>query len=365
MNMTSLLSQIESQSCGELQQRLRLQLESIARQYSAIAVLIQYQDAVTEEYYKIAAYIQENITELDSANQNYLESGKFLADVPLNSGLCSLSLSDGSVIYIQSLGRIDSERLEYILLWSEEPLSNGNQHSLEQQIHAIRQYLELEKKCYCQSNEIQLLEQVLQRMEHQLRHPLALVQLYTDNLQRSLPVGNTQDQVVVIQQFLQQLRDNLNHLVDYAQSAKLRPGLHSLQTILASSIAGLQPLIQEKELQINYPTATTYLSVDGAQIKQVLDNLLHNAICYSPVQSIITLNWQAFHREVLITIADQGSGFTSDDLQQMFKPFYSKRPGGTGLGLAIAKKIVLDHCGNLWADNLPEGGAQFSIVLPR
>lgn len=52
-------------------------------------------------------------------------------------------------------------------------------------------------------------------------------------------------------------------------------------------------------------------------------------------------------------------------MQKIFNPFYSRRDGGTGLGLTIAKKIVLDHSGNLWAENAPQGGAVFSIILPR
>jgi signal transduction histidine kinase len=56
---------------------------------------------------------------------------------------------------------------------------------------------------------------------------------------------------------------------------------------------------------------------------------------------------------------------SQQDLENLFTPFYSKRPGGTGLGLAIAKKIILDHQGSLWAQNLPVGGAQFSMSLPR
>ena len=71
-----------------------------------------------------------------------------------------------------------------------------------------------------------------------------------------------------------------------------------------------------------------------------------------------------FQEEVLIKISDQGKGLSSEDIQKIFTPFYTRRPGGIGLGLTIAKKIILDHHGNLWAQSLSESGAQFCIILP-
>ena len=72
-----------------------------------------------------------------------------------------------------------------------------------------------------------------------------------------------------------------------------------------------------------------------------------------------------FRDEVLVKVSDQGPGLSEEDLKQAFTPFYTRRPGGTGLGLAIAKKIILDHKGSLWVQNLSSGGAQFSFSLPR
>ena len=72
-----------------------------------------------------------------------------------------------------------------------------------------------------------------------------------------------------------------------------------------------------------------------------------------------------FKEEVFIQVSDEGKGIPPEDLRNIFNPFYSRRSGGTGLGLTIAKKIVLDHQGNLWAKNNPEGGAEFCLILPK
>ena len=107
------------------------------------------------------------------------------------------------------------------------------------------------------------------------------------------------------------------------------------------------------------------LLLDKLQIQQVFDNLISNAIHFSPNFGKITIERQTFQEEVLIKISDQGPGIPFEDIQKVFNPFYSHRVGGTGLGLTIAKKIILDHRGNICAQNLPDGGAAFSIILPR
>ena len=99
-------------------------------------------------------------------------------------------------------------------------------------------------------------------------------------------------------------------------------------------------------------------------MQQVFDNLLSNAVHFSPQSGTIACSWQIFQGEVLISISDEGAGLSPEDLYKIFNPFYSRREGGTGLGLTISKKIVLGHHGSLWAQNVKSGGARFSMILP-
>jgi signal transduction histidine kinase len=104
------------------------------------------------------------------------------------------------------------------------------------------------------------------------------------------------------------------------------------------SIKGLQPWLEKKQVQIVCDETPVTLAVDRWQMKQVFDNLLSNAVYFSPQTGRVTCNWMVFRDEVLVNISDQGAGLSEEDLKQAFTPFYSRRPGGTGLGLAIAKK---------------------------
>jgi signal transduction histidine kinase len=127
----------------------------------------------------------------------------------------------------------------------------------------------------------------------------------------------------------------------------------------------MQPWLKEKHIQLIYDHQPLKLHINGWKIKQALQNLLSNAIAFSPPERQITCEWQVFQTEVLIKIRDEGPGLSAEDLRSWGTPFYSRRPGGTGLGLAIAKEIIAEHKGSLWAENLPQCGAQFCIVLPR
>jgi signal transduction histidine kinase len=252
-----------------------------------------------------------------------------------------------------------------LLLWTQALLSPPQRTLVEQQVLLLEHYFNMHQEHFRQQSEVQLLEQILQQAEHQLRNPLALVSLYAENLYLGLSVEEQKQQVALIRETTAKLTESVSNLLACGQKAKLRIEPHNLLDILQDAIADLQPWLREKQIKLCCPDLPLTVSVDRWQLQQVLHNLLHNAIQFSPLGGTITCEWQVYQGEVLLTIADQGAGLSETDLQQIFTPFYSRRPGGTGLGLAIAKKIILDHRGSLWAENCPKGGAQFSISLPN
>ena len=107
------------------------------------------------------------------------------------------------------------------------------------------------------------------------------------------------------------------------------------------------------------------LAIDSFQIKQIFDNLLSNAIYFSPQGETIDCYWQSFQEEVLISICDRGCGLSPEDRKNMFLPFYSRRENGQGLGLTIVKNIILDLKGKIWAENIYQGGTKISLILPK
>lgn len=256
------------------------------------------------------------------------------------------------------------QQCQYLLIVAKKVLSLGEQQNIQQIAMLISEYLELYSESLQLQHQIQLLEQTIQRLGHQLRHQLSLIGLYAENLWRGLTQGFLKERAAIIGKTVQDLDRDLTELIYYSNSETLQLSQQDLRCLIVECLQGFQAWIGEKKLQVCYPDTSVILNVDRLQMKQVFNNLLSNAIHFSPIGSTIAVNWQVFHSEVTISIANEGSGLSPTDLQNLFTPFYSRRPEGTGLGLAIAQEIVVTHKGKLWANFLPTKGAEFSLSLP-
>jgi two-component system phosphate regulon sensor histidine kinase PhoR len=109
--------------------------------------------------------------------------------------------------------------------------------------------------------------------------------------------------------------------------------------------------------------------VDAGRIHQVVTNIVHNAIKFTPADGTITVAATADDQSVTVTVTDTGVGISPNDLERIFERFFktdrSRAVGGTGLGLAIAKHIVHAHGGKIWATSHEGQGSIFYFTMPR
>ena len=124
------------------------------------------------------------------------------------------------------------------------------------------------------------------------------------------------------------------------------------------------------ELIRDYPITSVWIEIDTDKMTQVIDNILNNAIKYSPDGGKITVSMKTTDDQMILSISDQGLGIPKQNLPKIFDRFYrvdrarSRAQGGTGLGLAIAKEIIKQHNGFIWAKSEYGKGSTFTIVLP-
>ncbi len=124
------------------------------------------------------------------------------------------------------------------------------------------------------------------------------------------------------------------------------------------------------ELVRDYPITSVWIEIDTDKMTQVIDNILNNAIKYSPDGGKITVTMKTTDDQMILSISDQGLGIPKQDLPRIFDRFYrvdrarSRAQGGTGLGLSIAKEIIKQHNGFIWAKSEYGKGSTFTIVLP-
>jgi two-component system NtrC family sensor kinase len=144
-----------------------------------------------------------------------------------------------------------------------------------------------------------------------------------------------------------------------------------LDGILRFSLETLGGMISDKRLnlRLSLPEDIPPMRGNPIRLRQMLDNLLGNAIKYTPEGGDISIEMKAQSEQVILRLLDSGPGIPPSDQPHIFEKFYRagnvpKGVGGSGLGLAIVKSIVDSHYGRIWVESLLGQGSTFTVVLP-
>ena len=159
-------------------------------------------------------------------------------------------------------------------------------------------------------------------------------------------------------------------LLESLEGSNLNVDLHEcdITAVIDSAIAIIANLAERKNLSIEKQIEPAIIKVDQARIRQVLVNILSNAVKFSPHSAVITVKCSRTADSLRIAVTDQGPGIDRQMQSQLFQKFFQstdgKKAGGTGLGLAIARLIVDAHHGQIGVDSTPGKGSTFWLSLP-
>lgn len=204
-------------------------------------------------------------------------------------------------------------------------------------------------------------------LAHEIRNPLGSVEGALQILRRQeLPLETRQEFGELAQKEINRLKGLVTNFLDFArpQTPKRIPTAASelLQSVsrLAAETAKISRINVRVEAAPDIPTVL----VDPEQMKQVLLNLVINAIQAMPAGGEILLRATANPESVILEVQDEGVGIAPEDVERVFNPFVTTRPDGTGLGLSIAYQIVTQHEGQIAAHKNAGRGMTFTITLP-
>jgi signal transduction histidine kinase len=221
-------------------------------------------------------------------------------------------------------------------------------------------------------------------VSHELRSPLAAIENYLQVMLAGFAGDLNPKQERMVKRCIIRVTDLRGQIGDVVDLARMRP--EQIQTDFAwfdlseignQAIEDVRLAAADKEIRMKVEPPETFEPLVGAsrRLRQVLSNLLNNAIRYSPAGSMITFKAWYEPDMVYLTVEDEGPGIPEEDLPHIFKDFYraSNIEGapGMGLGLSIAKKIVDAHNGQLLVENLLDGdsgeirGTLFTLIIPR
>ncbi len=212
-------------------------------------------------------------------------------------------------------------------------------------------------------------------VSHDLRSPLTAILGYVELLDRVGPLNEKQRAFVQrVQASVSSITELINDLLDLGRiEAGLddRKILLSLAEVIQYSAENFQGQVREKRqtLKLDVPPDLPSIYGDSVRLRQVIDNLLGNAIRYTPEGGEITVRARAEKDQLILQVSDTGMGIPPGDLPHIFEKFYRasnvvEHVSGSGLGLAIVKSIVENHGGRIWVDSVEGEGTTFTIVLP-
>ena len=300
----------------------------------------------------------------DALNQNILELLKIEDEYELRD---LITQSPELMIYSQNLnGEYISLRVRFALIRRESGFISGL-------VAVLHDTTEQEKE----ERERRLF---VSNVSHELRTPLTSVKSYLEALDEgaltepvapdfikvSLDETNRMMRMVTDLLHLSRIDNETSHLdVELINFT-------AFITFILNRFDKMRSQDDEKKYELvrDYPINSVWIEIDTDKMTQVIDNILNNAIKYSPDGGKITVSMKTTDDQMILSISDQGLGIPKQDLPKIFDRFYrvdrarSRAQGGTGLGLAIAKEIIKQHKGFIWAKSEYGKGSTFTIVLP-
>lgn len=209
---------------------------------------------------------------------------------------------------------------------------------------------------------------------HELRTPLALMQVQLDLYNSASHPGNDADTLQTIKMVTEQ-NDKLNRMVktllDMSELQTVgRDDKIILDAIVEEVLADLEPLAVEKNIKLIGKCEDATMIGSDILIYRLVYNLVENAIKYNHPLGQVTVTAYQRNKHVYLSVEDTGSGIPKELRERVFEPFFrvdksrSRELGGVGLGLALVREIVRVHDGSITVRSNPSGGTVFDVILP-
>lgn len=253
--------------------------------------------------------------------------------------------------------------------------------SMAQRVATVVKQLQETQLAAARAQQLAAMGQLAAGLAHELRNPLTSMKMLVQPAGEEDSVQLDGEDLTVLRQEIDRLERTIQTFLDYARPPKLEKHPVVLRQILRETVdfVGRRARQLGVEIRSELPEQVVEVEADTGQIRQVLLNLLLNALDASSEGNIVSVRMSCEPpgysggqgRDtrgrpdwMTIEVADQGRGLPAELGERIFEPFVSSKDGGTGLGLPICKQIVEQHGGQIMGQNRQGGGAVFTIRLP-
>jgi nitrogen fixation/metabolism regulation signal transduction histidine kinase len=221
--------------------------------------------------------------------------------------------------------------------------------------------------------------EVARRLAHEIKNPLTPIQLSAERIRHKyLKQLDESDKKTLdratrtISEQVESMKDMVNAFSSYAQPVKMNLGEVDLNHLIHDVIELHRDHTRSVEFNLDLDPSLPKMMLDSGRMRQIFNNLIVNAMqavsstvnARLDVTTELTKDRDGVTRIVRVSITDNGPGIDEKMLDRVFEPYITSKEKGSGLGLAIVKKIIEEHGGAIWANNIPDKGARISFKLP-
>jgi signal transduction histidine kinase len=219
--------------------------------------------------------------------------------------------------------------------------------------------------------------QLLSTVSHELRTPLASIKGFATTLLRedvAWDEDTRREFLSIIDRESDRLAELISNLLDMSRveagTLRVEPEETDLGLLITETADEFQRMTRRHHIQTRLPRQGRLVLADPRRARQVLRNLVENAVKYSPNGGQITITAQQLDTHMQTSVADEGIGIEPAQLSRIFDRFYqvdsasTRKVGGSGLGLSICKAIIEAHGGQIWAESEPGVGSMFTFTVP-
>jgi len=216
--------------------------------------------------------------------------------------------------------------------------------------------------------------EVARRLAHEIKNPLTPIQLSAERLQHKLADKLSAIDAEILQratrtivQQVEAMKEMVDDFSEYAKPSR-KQTIHIDLPKLVQEVLSLYALQSGVKFKADYGTGLLMINGDPVSIRQVLHNLIKNALEAIDAKGLIEISLNRVRKNntdfIEIALYDDGPGIKDEQIEKIFEPYVTTKAKGTGLGLAIVKKIIEEHGGAIWVDTSRKVGAGFIIQLP-
>ena len=231
----------------------------------------------------------------------------------------------------------------------------------------LRDRERVKEKNLRESESLAAMGRAVSSLAHDIKTPLIAIGGFTSWVKKHTEENSPcQEKLDIVISETMRLENMVKDMLDFSRPLELHPEEGDIEQSLRECLVIIQSMAQERNVNIRIESQgdIPLVLLDPMKMKQVLINLIMNAVHASPEGEIVTLSIYRKESQFIIDVSDHGCGIPLDNRESIFVPFFTTKREGTGLGLPIAKKIVEAHGGHMEVVDNPEKGITFRIFMP-